>query len=219
MATVVGFVDIGTNSVRLLVVSIEANGACTTITQQKEVVRLGERSFADKRLQPEAMDRAVLVCRHFAELSRLHGGEEIVAVATSATREARNQKEFIERVREEAGLEVHVISGKEEARLIYRGVVRNLELKERQAVFIDIGGGSTEVTVGDQHQYLFMDSLSLGAIRLTGRFADSIDFSGSVTPAEYKQLRQHVRYVVEPLPCSRPSHTASTRRSAPPAPS
>ena len=194
MATVVGFIDIGTNSVRLLVVSIEANGAYSTITQQKEVVRLGERSFADKRLQPAAMDRAVLVCRHFAELSRLHGAEEIVAVATSATRDARNQTEFTERVRKEAGFEVRVISGKEEARLIYRGAVRNLELEDRQAVFIDIGGGSTEVTVGDQRQHLFMDSLSLGAIRLTGMFADTIDFGGSVTPAEYKQLRQYVRY-------------------------
>jgi exopolyphosphatase/guanosine-5'-triphosphate,3'-diphosphate pyrophosphatase len=194
MANVVGFIDIGTNSVRLLVVSIEANGAYSTITQQKEVVRLGERSFADKHLQPEAMDRAVLVCRHFAELSRLHGAEEIVAVATSATRDARNQTEFTERVRAEAGLEVHVISGKEEARLIYRGAVRNLELGSRQAVFIDIGGGSTEVTVGDQRRHLFMDSLSLGAIRLTGAFADAIDFSGPVTPSEYKQLRQYVRY-------------------------
>lgn len=205
MATVVGFIDIGTNSVRLLVVSIEANGACSTITQQKEVVRLGESSFADRRLQPAAMDRAVLVCRSFAELSRMHGAEEIVAVATSATREARNQTEFIERVRKEAGLEVHVISGKEEARLIYRGVVRNLELEDSQAVFIDIGGGSTEVTVGDQHQHLFMDSLSLGAIRLTGKFAESIDFSGPVTPAEYKQLRQYVRYAA--------SHTVQQARA------
>lgn len=194
MATVVGFIDIGTNSVRLLVARIETNGAYATITQQKEVVRLGERSFADKRLQPAAMDRAVLVCRHFAELSRLYGAEKIVAVATSATRDARNQAEFTERVRREAGFEVRVISGKEEARLIYRGAVRNLELGSHQAVFIDIGGGSTELTIGDQHQHLFMDSLSLGAIRLTGIFADTIDFGGSLTPAEYKQLRQYVRY-------------------------
>jgi len=194
MATVVGFIDIGTNSVRLLVVSIEPNGAYSTVTQQKEVVRLGENSFADKRLQPAAMDRAVLVCLHFAELSRQHGAADIVTVATSATRDARNKAEFVERVRKEAGLDIRVISGKEEARLIYRGAVHNLELEGRQAVFIDIGGGSTEVTVGDRHQHLFMDSLSLGAIRLTGTFAETIDFTSSVTPAEYKQLRQFVRY-------------------------
>lgn len=194
MATVVGFIDIGTNSVRLLVVSIEANGASSTITQQKEVVRLGEGSFGDKRLQPEAMDRAALVCRHFVELSRAHGAEEIVAVATSATRDARNRAEFLQRVRTEAGLEVRVISGKEEARLIYLGVVHTLDLEGRQAVFIDIGGGSTEVTIGDQQGHQFMDSLSVGAIRLTGAFADSIDFREPVTPAQYKQLRQHVRY-------------------------
>ena len=204
-ARVVAFVDIGTNSVRLLVVGIEANGARTTITQQKEVVRLGEGAFVDRRLQPEAMDRAVLVCRHFADLSRSYGADPIVAAATSATRDARNQAEFVERLRREAGLEVRVVSGKEEARLIYLGVTRNLDLQGRTAVFIDIGGGSTEIIVGDQDEHLFLDSLSLGAIRVTGAFADSIDVTRPVSTAQYKAMREHVRYAA--------SHTVHRARS------
>ena len=81
----VGFLDVGTNSVRLLLVRINPNHSYATLTRQKEVVRLGEGEFVDQVLQPEAMDRAALVCRKFAELSRSYGAEKIIAVTTSAT--------------------------------------------------------------------------------------------------------------------------------------
>lgn len=164
---VVAFIDLGTNSVRLKIVSVQPDHAYGVITLQREPIRLGEREFAVGRLQPEAMDRAVLVCRSFVELARSYDAEEIVAVATSATREASNRAEFVRRLRHEAGVDVHVISGLEEARLVYLGVLSCAEVGDRTALAIDIGGGSTEVAVGTGERHLFLDSLSLGALRVT----------------------------------------------------
>ncbi len=189
---IVGFIDIGTNSIRLLLVRDLPYHSYRVITQQKETVRLGEGEFArQQQLQPEAMDRAVLVCRKFTELARSYGADPLYAVATSATREAANQAEFLERLRSEAGLEVQVISGREEARLIYLGITSGINIGKQKAFFIDIGGGSTEVIVGDQEQYDYLDSLKLGAIRLTTNFLTN--HNGPVPPALYHQMQRHVR--------------------------
>lgn len=188
----VGFIDIGTNSVRLMLVRISANRSYHVVNLQREVVRLGEEEFADHLLRPAAVERAVLVCRSFAELARSHGADEIVAVATSATREARNQGAFVARLQAEAGLDVHVISGREEARLIYLGVLGRVELGERTAFCLDIGGGSTEVIVGDAHRHLFLDSLPLGAVRLAGD-PNLPDVSGRVSSDDYQRLQRAVR--------------------------
>jgi len=189
---VVGFVDLGTNSVRLLLVRINPNHSYAILTQQKEVVRLGEGEFVDQVLQPEAMDRAALVCRKFAELSHSYGSEEIIAVTTSAVREAKNQGEFLRRLRQEANLDVRVISGKEEARLIYLGVSSAVNLDGKEAAFIDVGGGSTEVIAGNQRRHYFLSSLNLGAIGLT-----SLHFlpgeTGPVNSESYALLQRRVR--------------------------
>ena len=95
---VVAFVDIGTNAVRLLVVRINPNFSYTIISQEKEVVRLGEQEFKDNILKPEAMERAIFVCGKFADLAKTYGATEIIAVGTSAIREARNQSEFLQKL-------------------------------------------------------------------------------------------------------------------------
>ena len=189
---VVGFIDIGTNSVRLMLVRISARQAYQVINLQREVVRLGEEEFADHLLRAAAIERAVLVCRSFAELARSHGAGEIVTVATSATREARNQALFVARLRDEAGLDVHVVSGREEARLIYLGVQSRVELGERTVFCLDIGGGSTEVIVGDARRHLFLDSLPLGAVRLAGD-PGLPDVSGRGSSDDYQRLQRAVR--------------------------
>ncbi len=138
---VAAFIDIGTNSIRLLVVRINSNGSYTVLRQEKEVVRLGESEFKDNVLIPAAMERAVVVCRKFAELAKNFRADHVSAVATSAAREANNQQEFLDRIRSGAGLEVSVISGREEARLIYMGVSSAQHLGKKKGLFIDIGGG------------------------------------------------------------------------------
>lgn len=184
--------DIGTNSVRLLLVRINANHSYATLTQQKEVVRLGEGEFVAQYLQPEAMDRATLVCRKFAELSRSYGAAEIIAITTSAARDAKNQKDFLRRLRRDADLDVRVISGKEEARLIYLGVSRGAHLGDKQAAFIDIGGGSTEIIAGDQRQYRYLGSVNLGAVRLTTLFFLPEE-TGPVPPERYALIQKYIR--------------------------
>ena len=170
ISRVIAAMDIGTNSIRLVVSRVEPDHELTVLTQQREMVRLGENEFETRRLSPAAIERGVLVCSRFADVARGFGAREISAFATSAVREAQNQDEFIERARRDAGLDVRVISGPEEARLIYMGVVSGASLKEQRALFIDIGGGSTELVVGDSEKYDALDSLKLGAIRISNNW-------------------------------------------------
>lgn len=189
---VAAFLDVGTNSIRMLLVRINPNRSFTVLSDQKETVRLGEGEFADGYLQPQAMERAIQVCRQFAEMARASGADPIHAVATSATRDAHNQEEFIRRLKHEANLDVRVISGREEARLIYLGIVNSIHLQDRTALMIDIGGGSTEIILGNNREYHFLDSLKLGSIRLTTTFFLPGE-TRPVKPARYALLQQFVR--------------------------
>lgn len=189
---IIAFMDIGTNSIRLLLGRINPGGTFATLMQQKETVRLGEGEFTQRRLRPKAMHRAILVCSRFAAMARSWGAGEIIAVATAATREARNRRQFLHRLKEEAGIDVHVVSGKEEARLIYLGVSSGMNIGDREALFIDIGGGSTEVIVGDQHQYRYLDTLKLGAIRLSSMFFKA-GYKAAVPRSRYREIQRYVR--------------------------
>ena len=188
---VVAFIDIGTNSIRLLLVRINPNGSYLPLTKQKETVRLGDKEFIDRILQPKAIERTVIVCKKFMELARAYRAEEVIAVATSATRDASNKVQLLEMLKKEANLEVCTISGIEEARLIYLGVSSELRLGYLKALFIDIGGGSTEVSVGDQRHCYFLDSLNLGSVRLTNMFLQ--DETGPVSEEQYEQIKDYVR--------------------------
>jgi len=170
VSSVFAGIDIGTNSIRLAVVRVEEGQQLTTLAVHREVVRLGEGEFETNQMTPAAISRGALVCARFADVARGFGAEEIVVFATSAVREAENRDEFIERVRHEADIEVRVISGVEEARLIWLGVSSGHDLGEQQAVLIDIGGGSTEVIIGETAGYRLLDSMKLGAVRLSNHF-------------------------------------------------
>ena len=187
---VVGFVDIGTNAVRLLVVRVNPNYSYTIISQEKEVIRLGEQEFKNNTLQPEAMERAIFVCGKFAALAKTYGANEIIAVGTSAIREARNQSEFLLKLFAKTGLTVHVISGEEEGRLIWLGVSSGVDIGEEKAIFLDLGGGSTEIAIGNQHECFYVKSLKLGAIRLTSQFIGE-GWTGPVSNDVYKEIRNY----------------------------
>ena len=188
---VVAFVDIGTNSVRLLVVRINPNFSYTVMSQEKEVVRLGEQEFKDKTLKQPAMERTILVCKKFADLASTYGATKIIAVGTSAIREAQNQKEFLQQLTDGAGFTVHVISGMEEAQLIHLGVSSSVDIDDEKAIFIDLGGGSTEIIIGDRHETYYVTSLKMGAIRLTTQFIGE-GWTGPVPGKIYKHLRKYI---------------------------
>jgi exopolyphosphatase / guanosine-5'-triphosphate,3'-diphosphate pyrophosphatase len=188
---VVGFIDVGTNAVRLLVVRINPNFSHTIICQEKEVVRLGEEEFKDNLLKPEAMNRAIFVCGKFVNLAKTYGANKIIAVGTSAIREAKNKSTFLERLSSETGINVQVISGEEEARLIYMGVLSGVDIGEEKAIFLDLGGGSTEIAIGDQYQLYYTHSLKVGAIRLTTQFIGE-GWTGQITENAYQQMKNFV---------------------------
>ena len=192
---VVSFLDMGTNSIRLLVVRLNPNHSYTILTRQKQQVRLGEGEFEDEEITQDAMERAVVVCKKFTELAKTYHSEEFVAVATSAAREASNQNELLHKIRQEALLDIRVISGREEARLIYLGVASGTHLDTRTGFFIDIGGGSTEIAVGNAKDYQYLDSFRLGAIRLSNLYFPPGD-TGPVTPERYKKVQQHIKNAI-----------------------
>jgi exopolyphosphatase/guanosine-5'-triphosphate,3'-diphosphate pyrophosphatase len=189
---VVSFIDIGTNSVRLLVVRLNPNHSYTILTRQKQQVRLGEGEFEEDVIQAEAADRLVVVCKRFSDLARTFATDEFVAVATSALREATNQSEILHLLRQETQIDVRVISGQEEARLIYLGVASGVHIEDRQTFFIDIGGGSTEIAVGNDRTYHYLESFRLGAIRLSNLYFPAAN-AGPVAADQYKRVQHHIR--------------------------
>ena len=161
--------DLGTNSFHLAVVQPDDQGRFEILSTEKEAVRLGSGGGDLNLILPDAMERGLTVLKRFTAISRSMNAD-IRAVATSAVREAKNSAEFLERVKKECGLDVEVIPGKEEARLIYLGILQCLPVYDKRVLTIDIGGGSTEYLVGKSGIPEFAVSLKLGAIRLKDRF-------------------------------------------------
>jgi len=162
-------IDIGTNSVHLVVARADDDGRFEVVGREKEAVRLGSGQGEMKRLSPAAIDRAIDALRRFRQVADV-ADAPIRAVATSAVREAQNRSTFVRRAWEEAGIDVEVISGFEEARLIHLGVLQAVPVFDRRSLLVDIGGGSTELLVGERGEALAARSMKLGAIRLTSRF-------------------------------------------------
>jgi exopolyphosphatase / guanosine-5'-triphosphate,3'-diphosphate pyrophosphatase len=198
---VLAAIDIGTNSVRMMVVELHPDGSWTTLDSSREMIRLGEGEFhgGRRRISDAAMDRCARVCARFADIAKGFGARELIALATAAAREAANQDELVARVEKASSgeVDVRIISGDEEARLIYLGVNSGIELADsEQALFMDIGGGSTELIIGDKHKYTFLNSLKMGAIRLTGEIMPNR--TRTVTPDVWNRLQRTVRSIVEP---------------------
>ena len=165
-------IDVGSNSLHMIVAQADADGGITTLWRLKEMVGLGRISFPSKRLSREAMDRAISALGRFKQAAIQRQCEKILAVATSAIREAENGGDFIERARDELGLQVRVVSAREEARLIYLAVRHAIPLRGPHFI-IDIGGGSVEFIVGDDKRVQLLESRKLGAARMTASFVRS----------------------------------------------
>ena len=166
-------IDVGSNSIHMVIAQVDASGVLTELWRVKDMVGLGRISFPSHLLSHEAMERAITTLGRFLDEARRLRTEQIMAVATSAVREADNGGEFIQRVRRELGLHVRVVSAVDEARLIYKGVAHALSLKGDPSLIIDIGGGSAEFIVADDRRALLLESRKLGAARITARFVHS----------------------------------------------
>ena len=187
----VGVIDLGSNSIRLLLAQVDAEGRVQVLNGVKSMVKLGEGAFQAKRLQPAAMARTLAVLKTFASTCRAYGAGGVAAVATASVREAENGSEFTELVKSETGIELHVISGPEEARLVTVGVEASLPLAAYPRAFMDIGGGSTEFSVSRNGEILAAESLHAGCVRLADLFFRG--YAGRIPWSAFKDVQDYVR--------------------------
>lgn len=158
-------IDIGSNSIHMLVVERAAAGGYRVLDREREMVRLGRSALGEGALSPKAMRRGLETLLRMTTLARLRGAREIVAVATSAVREASNGADFLQQVKALAGVDVRVLSGEDEARLIFRAVRHAVDLAEGYQLLVDIGGGSTEWCVVAKGELRSAQSVALGSLR------------------------------------------------------
>jgi len=181
-------IDIGTNSVHMVVVEVDPGHGLSVIDRQKTMVRLGQGMFGTMRLSERAFADGLDVLRRYVKLAESRGVDDVLAVATSATREAENGTEFLDATFRETGILPRVISGTEEARLIFLAVRHSLDIKNERALVLDIGGGSVEVSLGTQTEVLMNESLRLGVQRL-------LDHHGTSAPLGMRELYELQGYV------------------------
>jgi exopolyphosphatase/guanosine-5'-triphosphate,3'-diphosphate pyrophosphatase len=162
-------IDIGTNTVKLLVAEVE-DGQVTPIVSKDQMTRLGEGVNHTKHLSRAAVARTIEAIHHFSLDANDLGVSEVLALTTSAARDAGNCQEFLEEVRRQCGLDVEVISGEREAELIFRGVCSDPLWSKRRILVMDVGGGSVEFILGSAGNIERCRSLPLGAVRLTEQF-------------------------------------------------
>jgi exopolyphosphatase/guanosine-5'-triphosphate,3'-diphosphate pyrophosphatase len=178
-------IDVGTNSVLLLVAEKDSTGKWVPIVERAEITRLGKGVDQSKRLAPEAIEATVSVLENFAREARELGAKGIVASATSAARDASNGAEFLSAAKSRAGLQIEIISGEEEARLSFAASAQDFG-GATPLVVLDIGGGSTEFIYGDAS---FRHSFDVGSVRMTERFGADAD-----------KIRRHLRETFGSLP-------------------
>jgi exopolyphosphatase/guanosine-5'-triphosphate,3'-diphosphate pyrophosphatase len=180
--------DLGTNSFHLLIADVHPDGSFTPLAREKEMLRLGDHVSREGRIPPAAGDLAVSTVRTMRMLADAAGATEIVACATSAIRLAANGDELVDRIEREAGVEVEVINGLTEARLIFGAVRASVVLEPAPALCFDLGGGSLEVMVGSASGLSWATSENLGVARLTADFVDS----DPISKADRRALRDHL---------------------------
>ena len=192
-----GIVDVGTNSIHLLVGILGFDGAFHVILKERDLTRLGEGGLARGRLTGAAMERALRVLEQYGDAVRRFQVDHVEAVATSAAREAANGPAFIHRARARSGLPLRIISGREEARLIYLGALQT-HRRPGTSLLITIGGGSVQVVLGDGSRLRYATSVQLGCARLSQQFIrhDPAD------PDEITAMRKDVERRLAPITAS-----------------
>ena len=181
-------IDVGTNSIHMIVVEVQRHG-CRVIDKEKEMVQLGRGSLQGLPLTDDAIARGVEALRTMAGIAERWKVDEVVAVATSAIREAPNGRRFITAAQKASGIKIRVISGEEEADYIYRAVRSAIDFHDGTALAIDIGGGSVELIVGTADEVYLTSSEPIGALRMAQMFG----LEGAAGKAKLDACRAHVR--------------------------
>lgn len=188
----IGVIDIGTNSMRLLIASLEKNKMVKTY-KEIQTTRIGQGIQEEGRILPEALQRNFKGLKAFKRKAEKEEVERIVVFGTSALREASNAREFINRVERELGLCIKVLKGKQEAEVGFQGAIQEIQ---KDALVIDIGGGSTELIVGNAHEGITNRiSLDIGALRMTEAYIASDPIRQKEIVALEKEAQEKIRKI------------------------
>ncbi len=186
-------IDIGSNSIKLVVVEAASSDSFAVLAREKDVVRLGHDTLREGHLNQAAIKRAADSIKRFRSIAEARGAEQIITIATASVREAYNAAEFIEAIRKQTGLRVEILSGLEEARLIGLAAAQGCGVAGQTLLNIDIGGGSTEISVMSKDGHAALFSTKLGAVGLTEQFT----VTDPVKPKELRALREEIRSALE----------------------
>ena len=186
-------IDVGSNSIKLIVVDAAASDSFAVLAREKDVVRLGQDTLRQGQLPASAIERAIESIKRFRLIAEARGAERIFAVATASVREARNSAQFIREVQRKAGVSVETLSAIEEARLIGLAAAQGCAPPNASLLNIDIGGGSTEISLMREAAPAALFSVKLGAVGLSEEFINSDPPKGK----ELKALREEVRSAME----------------------
>lgn len=185
--------DLGSNSFHIIVAEVQTETQSFKILDRlRETVRLGTFHEPKNELSHHDMKRGFETLKRFKKLAEGHNVTEIFACATSAIRESINGKEWLQKIKNDLEIDAHIISGVEEARLIYLSVLSATELKGRRIGIIDIGGGSTELVIGDEEFIYHLSSTKVGAVRLTEKdLQDELNLSEKI-----KYMENHIEGLI-----------------------
>lgn len=186
-------IDIGSNSIKLVVVEAASSDSFAVLAREKEVVRLGHDTLREGHLSSSAIERAAKCIGRFRSMAEARGVEQIIAIATASVREAHNAAEFIDEVHKRTGIRVEVLSGLEEARLIGLAAAQGCGMGSASLLNIDIGGGSTEFSLVIDNIPAELFSVKLGAVGLT----EQLITTDPVKPKELRALREEIRSALE----------------------
>ena len=190
-----GIIDIGTNSCRLFIAEVMENekgiSILNELVKEVEIVKLGEEVNKNHFLKEEAMERTIKCLKKYKETADKYGAKELKAFATSAARDAENREEFLKKVRD-LGIKIECISGEEEAELNFLG---NSLVFDARILVIDIGGGSTEFTLGKNNKIDFIKSIDIGAVRATEKFFSQDNYSEENIEKCKEWIKENIREI------------------------
>ena len=170
MKTTISIIDVGTNTFHILIIRLQAGRNFHILHKERIPVKLGEKGISKGIIDDTAFDRGIETLKYFKNISDKFNVSTIHAVATSGIRSTTNGVKFVEQIKKQTGINIKVISGEEEARLIYKGINFTLNLGKYPILIIDIGGGSVEFIIGNEEKIFWTKSYEIGAQRLLDRF-------------------------------------------------
>ncbi|WP_430810660.1 MULTISPECIES: phosphatase [unclassified Carboxylicivirga] len=200
----IAIIDLGTNTFNLLIAE-QTENSYTILLENKYPAKLGKGGINDKKIVPEAMERGLLALKTHLNTIAQYKVDKVVCMATAAIRSASNGQDFVERVKQELGLDIQVIDGQKEAELIFDGIKQVVPIGEERVLILDIGGGSNEFIIANKDGVMWKHSFDLGVARLLDRFQPSNPIKQEEIDAVEQYIKSELTLLYEALskfPCS-----------------